>query len=118
MRAGLADFVEAYMRKTADPFYKRQRWKRLRERVLRRDGYMCQEAKRYGIQAEAATVHHIFPRDEFPEYEWAPWNLISLSGTAHDAMHDRITNALTEKGAEWLRRTARKHRMEIPARYR
>lgn len=106
------------MRKTADPFYKTKRWTRLRESALRRDGYMCQDAKRYGKRAEATTAHHIFPRDEFPEYQWELWNLVSLSGTAHDAMHDRITNALTEKGAEWLRRTARQRGMEIPARYR
>ena len=104
MRAGLADFVEGYMRKTADPFYKLPRWKRLRERVLRRDGYMCQEAKRYGIQAEAATVHHIFPRDEFPEYEWAPWNLISLSHDGHKAMHDPYTGKLTAAGERWRRK--------------
>lgn len=105
------------MKKTADPFYKSARWNRLRAAALRRDGYMCQEAKRYGKRAEATTVHHIFPRDEFQEYQWEMWNLISLSAQAHDSLHDRATGALTEKGVELLRRTARRRGMEIPAKY-
>lgn len=105
------------MIKRADPFYKSRRWQALRESVLRRDGYMCRESARYGKQAEADTVHHIFPRDEFPEHQWQPWNLISLSGAVHDTMHDRVTGALTERGAELLRRTARKRGMDVPGRY-
>ena len=104
--------------KIADPFYKLPRWLRLRESILRRDGYMCVESRRYGVRAEATTVHHIFPRDEFPEYQWEPWNLVSLAGDVHDSMHDRATGALTEKGAQLLRRTARRRGMEVPPRYR
>jgi len=104
--------------KRADPFYKSGRWLRLRERVLRRDGYMCQVSRRYGKRAQATTVHHVFPREEFPEYQWEPWNLISLAGDVHDELHDRATGALTDKGAELLRRTARKYGVEVPGRYR
>ena len=86
--------------KYPDPYYKTARWQRLRERVLRRDGYLCQVSKRYGKRVEATTVHHVFPREEFPEYEWAPWNLVSLAGNVHDELHDRTTGALTEKGVE------------------
>lgn len=103
--------------KQADPFYKTKRWERLRESVLRRDGYMCRESARFGKRKSANTVHHIFPRDIFPEYEWEPWNLISLAGDVHDEMHDRQTGALTEKGKDLLRRTARRRGMEIPTRY-
>lgn len=106
------------MVKRADPFYKSPRWARLREAVLRRDGYMCRESRRYGKRAEATTVHHVFPRDEFPEYQWSEWNLISLAGSVHDTMHDRVTGALTERGVELLRRTARARGMELPDRYR
>lgn len=83
--------------------YKSKRWKRLRERILRRDDYMCQVSKRYGRRVEANTVHHIYPADEYPEYQWKDWNLISLSAEAHNAMHDRNTNELTAAG-EALRR--------------
>ena len=104
--------------KKAEPYYKSKRWQRLRESVLRRDGYLCQVSKRYGKRAGATMVHHVFPREEFPEYQWEPWNLVSLAGDVHDQMHDRVTGALTEKGAELLRRIARKNGVEIPARYR
>lgn len=117
--ASLASSLEGWMKhKYTDPFYRSRRWERLRAAVLRRDGYMCQEARRYGKRAEATTVHHVFPRDEFPEYQWEAWNLVSLAGDVHDQMHDRVTGALTEKGAEWLRRVARKNGVEVPGRYR
>lgn len=89
----------------------------MREAILRRDGYVCRESARYGKRRQADTVHHIFPRDLFPEYQWEPWNLISLAGDVHDAMHDRVTGELTDRGAELLRRTARRQGLEIPARY-
>lgn len=98
--------------------YNTQRWRRLRERILRRDGYQCQIAKRYGRIVEAQIVHHIFPADEFPEYRWEPWNLISISKVAHENIHDRATNDLTEEGAELLRRTARKNHIDVPLRYK
>lgn len=104
--------------KIADPFYKSRRWERLRAGVLRRDGYMCQWSKRFGKRTEATTVHHVFPRDAYPEYQWEPWNLVSLAGDVHDQMHDRQTGELTEKGAELLRRVARWNGIEVPGRYR
>lgn len=93
--------------------YKSNRWKRLRAAILRRDNYMCQVSKRYGKRIQADTVHHIFPVDRFPEYQWEPWNLISLSGPVHNAMHDRDTQELTEAGQELMNRTARKRNMDI-----
>lgn len=104
--------------KRADPFYKSRRWEKLRAAALRRDGYLCQVSRRYGKRAEATTVHHIFPREEFPEFQWEPWNLISLAGDVHDTMHDRTTGALTEKGRELLRRTARRRGMDVPEGYK
>ena len=104
--------------KIADPFYKSHRWKHLRGVILRRDGYVCQWSRRYGKQIPADTVHHVFPRELFPEYQWEPWNLVSLSRFVHDEMHDRGTNDLTDKGAALLRVVARKYRIEVPLRYR
>lgn len=103
--------------KRADPFYKTKRWEHLRLVILQRDGYMCQISKRYGKRVEADTVHHIFPREDFPEYQWEAWNLISLAGDVHNRMHDRVTNALTEEGADLLRRTARRRGLDVPPRY-
>lgn len=73
---------------------------------------MCQITKRYGRLVEAQTVHHIFPREFFPEWQLSAWNLISLSSEAHHAMHDRENDRLTAEGLELLRRTARKNHIE------
>lgn len=89
-----------------DPYYKSKKWQRLRSAAMRRDGYQCQIAKREGHSIPADMVHHIFPRDIFPEYENKLWNLISLSYEAHNMLHDRNTNALTQMGEELRRQTA------------
>lgn len=91
-----------------DAFYKTVRWKRLREKMLRRDGYICQISKRYGKIVQADTVHHIFPKEDYPEYQWEPWNLISLSTEQHNALHVRDSHQLTAKGEELRNRTARR----------
>ena len=107
-----------YASKKADPFYKGKRWRRVRDAALARDGYICQESRRFGKNVPADTVHHVFPRELFPEYQYSMWNLVSLAGAVHDEMHDRVTGDLTEKGKDLLRRTARRHGVEVPARYR
>ena len=104
--------------KKSDPFYRGKRWERVRAAALARDGYMCQESRRYGVMAQADTVHHVFPRELYPEYQYALWNLVSLTGAVHDEMHDRVTGDLTAKGRELLRRVARRNNVDIPARYR
>ncbi len=100
-------------RAMGESFYKSKRWRKLRGRILARDGYRCQEAKRYGKVVPANTVHHIFPMTDYPQYRWEPWNLLSLSNDAHNQMHDRNTGELTDKGRELLERTARKYGVEI-----
>lgn len=34
-------------------------WRRIRERVLKRDGYLCQPCRRKGRLTPAAEVHHV-----------------------------------------------------------
>lgn len=106
-----------FPKKQDDPFYFTAKWQRLRRRILKRDGYMCQLSKRYGIIKKAEVVHHCFPLEEYPEYAFEPWNLISLSLSRHNALHDRNTNALTEEGRQLLVRVARKEGIEIPEKY-
>ena len=93
--------------------YKSGKWKSKREKILRRDKYQCQHYRRYGKYVQANTVHHILPCEIYPEYEWEDWNLIALSGDAHNKMHDRETHELTKLGKEYARRTAWKHGVEI-----
>ena len=90
----------------------------MRKAVLRRDHYMDRVEWRYGKRKEATIVHHIFPREEFPQYQWEPWNLVSVSMATHNRVHDRETNELSEIGIELLRRTARKNHIEVPDKYK
>ena len=98
-------------------WYESTRWKRVRAAVMRRDGYLCRVSIRYGRREPAELVHHIFPREEFPEYQWCMWNLISVTKSAHNKLHVRSTDELTKEGIELLRRTARKNGIKIPEQY-
>ena len=87
--------------------YNSKRWQAKREAILRRDKYLCQYFKRFGKNREAEHVHHIYPADEFPEYAFEDWNLISLSKEAHNMMHERTTGALTIEGKKLQERVKR-----------
>lgn len=89
--------------------YTEKRWKRLREVVLRRDGYQDQILKRQGKIVQAEVVHHIYPVDDYPEYQWCAWNLISVTKATHNTLHDRETGDLTYEGLKLMQRTARKY---------
>ncbi|MFA0816014.1 MAG: HNH endonuclease [Anaerofustis sp.] len=91
--------------KKADNRYKNKRWDRKRAAILKRDGYRCQECKRYGRSATATTVHHINPLEDYPQLMYADDNLLSLCGSCHDQMHDRVNNILTSLGLQWVLRT-------------
>lgn len=84
--------------------YTSKRWLRLRQKILKRDNYMCQYSKRYGRMKQADTVHHILPVELYPQYQWCEWNLISLSKEAHNIMHDRDSHELTDEGKRLQKR--------------
>lgn len=89
------------------------KWEKLRARVLKRDKYRSQIAKRYGKLVPADTVHHILPAEHFPQYFYASWNLISITAKEHNEMHDKTTHELTDKGLELARRTAVRQGLDI-----
>lgn len=91
-------------------FYTTSRWKHKRKTILRRDGYQCQECKRYGKTTEATTVHHIIPRLDDESLRLSDDNLISLCSQCHDKMHDRNTDELTELGKQWVELTERRRK--------
>lgn len=97
--------------------YKEPRWVELRKRILARDKHMDQYLKRYGKFKSADIVHHIFPVEDFPEYQYCEWNLISISRSTHNMFHDRDSNRLTDEGKELLVRTALKNNIDIPSWY-
>lgn len=86
-------------------FYKSPRWERVRARVLRRDEYLCRECSRYGRRSTATTVHHIRPREQYPELEYEADNLLSLCTQCHNAMHNRDGDTLSARGQELCARS-------------
>ena len=97
--------------------YKEPRWLALRKRVLARDKYLDQYWKRYGKFINADMVHHVFPVEFFPQYQWEEWNLVSVSKKTHMMLHDRENDELTDMGKELLQYVARKNRIVIPEWY-
>lgn len=85
--------------------YKGKRWRKVRERTLRRDRHLCRECARYGRTTSATVVHHSWPAVDYPEYQYSDWNLVSLCAACHNAMHDRDTDVLTELGERLRSRT-------------
>lgn len=67
--------------------YKSTHWKKKRVVILKRDGYMCVECRKYGRIKEAVTVHHIKHVDEYPELAYIDSNLESLCNSCHNKMH-------------------------------
>ena len=59
----------------------------------------------YGGNEEANTVHHSYPADEYPQYAWWDWNLISVSQKGHTKLENRQTGELTELGKMLQERT-------------
>ena len=49
-------------------------------------------------------VHHIYPADEYPEYAWCDWNLISVSLATHNKLENRKTGELKKEGIALQRR--------------
>jgi 5-methylcytosine-specific restriction endonuclease McrA len=70
-----------------ETFYGTSRWKRTREKILRRDKYQCRICRRYGRLVQATEVHHIQHADERPDLIYDPYNLISLCHSCHEKQH-------------------------------
>ena len=91
-----------------------KRWEDLRAYILRRDKFLDQVELRYGRRVEANTVHHVFPRELYPQFTYCSWNLVSVSHKTHNKLHIRDSHKLTDKGWELLVRVARRNNIEIP----
>lgn len=72
---------------TSYEFYHSPKWLRRRDMILRRDGYRCQECKRYGRITQATTVHHILHLEDRPDLAYDPANLVSLCLKCHNKAH-------------------------------
>ena len=98
--------LSGLVKKELDEFYHQPKWKSLRKSILVRDKYMCQRCKDKGLMREAEHVHHIFPREQYHEYEYCRWNLISLCYKCHNEMHNRFNGELSQAGLRLLKTTA------------
>lgn len=101
--------IEAVIKK----FYNTKNWETLRNSVLREAGYMDQLELRAGRRVPAETVHHIFPREQYPEYELKRWNVIAISKQTHEALHNRIGGNLSPLGIELMLETAEKNNIPL-----
>ena len=95
-----------------DKFYGTAKWKKKREHILKRDGYQDQLEKRAGRTVPAETVHHILPREQYPEYAYSDWNLISISNETHKELHTIYGN-LSEAGEKLKQETARANGIKL-----
>ena len=68
-------------------FLDSMRWLRKRASVLRRDGYLCQDCKRYGRKTPATLVHHVIPYEEDAAMALDEKNLVSLCEACHNRRH-------------------------------
>lgn len=77
-------------------FYNSKAWKSKREYILKRDGYLCQECRKYGKNTEAKLVHHIIEVEEDPMLKLKNNNLVSVCHSCHNKAHP-------EKGGHLIR---------------
>ena len=68
-------------------YYNNKKHREWREKVLRKDKYLCQECLRYGKKVTATHAHHIKPVDEYPELRYKVENGRALCLKHHNKMH-------------------------------
>lgn len=98
-------------------WYDAKRWKEKRKHILLRDKWIDQYLLRQGVKVEANTVHHILPREEYPQYAMADWNLISVSENTHKKiLHQKYTGKLTKVGRLLMQETAYRNGVKLKMR--
>lgn len=79
--------------------YGSTKWKKKRLRILKLDGYKDVVAGMYGKTLEGNMVHHIYPAEEYPQWAYEEWNLISINKEiTHNKLENRKTGKLTKQG--------------------
>lgn len=76
------DQVQIDRRKQYSEYLKSEKWHDKRQRVLERDGYLCQACRK----RRAKQVHHITYERIFDE---PLFDLVAICKTCHDHLHDR-----------------------------
>lgn len=83
-------------------------WEIKRKNILNRDGHIDQYIKRTtGRTVPANIVHHILPKEKYPQYAYDDWNLISVSLNTHrKILHNMRNGELTKEGKKLMMETA------------
>ena len=68
-------------------YYQSAKHRAWREKVLRRDKYLCRECMRYGRKTVATHAHHVKERAEHPELQYVVDNGQSLCADHHAKKH-------------------------------
>lgn len=106
--------VQGGKERSGTDWYSSKRWKEKRKHILFRDKWKDQVALRDGVTIEATVVHHILPREEYPQYAWCDWNLISVSQETHKKrLHEKYTGKLTKLGKALMYETAAKNNIPL-----
>lgn len=80
-----------------------KRWAKKAKAIRSRDGHMDQAAwLLMGIRQDADMVHHIYPVEDYPEYAYEDWNLMSTSRSTHNQLHNP-DGSLTRLGEDLQR---------------
>ena len=91
-----------YKDKTVNPIYKTTKWvKRVRPKVLTRDGQQCQNCKRFGKAERATTVHHVVPLSFDSGRAFDMENLVSLCAKCHGSFHRLDQGCLSQAGEQF-----------------
>lgn len=99
--------------KRNDPFYTSGAWRAVRQLALERDHFYCQDCLRLWEMGKldkpktAAMVHHLLPREKYPELELDLDNLISLCDAHHNQRHPERGFQPERKARESARRCVR-----------
>lgn len=89
-------YVQKCIREDIHRFYTWEKWKALRQQVLKLDKYECQICKQRGKYTKATTVHHVNYVKKHPELSLEIWyeyhgkkkrNLLSLCHDCHEEVH-------------------------------
>lgn len=97
-----------------DEFIWSEQWRRKSHSIMRRDGYIDQWILRTtGRTIPAEVVHHILPREDFPQYAMEDWNLISLSRKTHNHIMHTVKGKLTNEGRKLMFETAFKNDIRL-----
>lgn len=71
-------------------FYNGIKWKQLREYILTRDNYLCQDCYSRNVITYAKDIHHIEDIKESWDKRYDENNLISLCHDCHNKRHNRF----------------------------